>query len=311
MHGLAMVMLAAVTACPGSASRPGGRDPARSSEAEIRSGTATLHLWSRGGGAGDDDVLVLVNGGPGLSHESMDPLQAALASPRLQVVTYDQRGVGRSRAAGSGPFTVDDYLDDVDAIRRYLHRGRIHLLGHSFGGMIALSYLDRHPDRVTSLVLVSTGVSDPVAMNAGGQAFGQHVAALQRDGVIPNQLPAGCRERFLALLPAYFGDPHFAVPQEMQRRQCDSSDRSDVLDAWIHTPYEGGVRTSTISVLILRGELEPFGPVPSQAAAAVLERARVRLVELPRCGHIGWLECPATFLAHVQSFLRTLPRSPP
>jgi pimeloyl-ACP methyl ester carboxylesterase len=299
-------MLAALAGCAPLASRSDGGGLARSTtEAEVQSGTATLHVWLRGGGAHDDQVLVLINGGPGLSHESMDSLQAALASPDLQVVTYDQRGVGRSRARGTEPFTVTDYLDDVDAIRRYLRRDRIHLLGHSFGGMIALSYLDRNPERVASLVLVSTGVSDPAAMNAGGEAFGERVAALQRDGVIPSQLPAGCRDRFLALLPAYSGDPHFTVPAELERRQCDTSGRSNVLDAWIHTPYEGGVRTSTLAVLVLRGGLEPFGAAPSQAAAAALEKATVTTIALPRCGHLGWLECPASFLAHVKPFLRT------
>jgi pimeloyl-ACP methyl ester carboxylesterase len=175
--------------------------------------------------------------------------------------------------------------------------------------MVALSYLDRFPERVGSLVLVSTGVADQAAMDAGGEAFGRHVAELQRDGVVPDPLPAGCRNRFLALLPAYFGDPHFATPAAMQRRQCDASGRSDVLDAWIGTPYQHGVRASSLPVLILMGELEPFGTAPSRSAARALEKAKTTVVELPRCGHLGWLERPDTFLAHVRPFLRTHTRS--
>jgi hypothetical protein len=49
-------------------------------EAEVVSGEATLHLWSRGG-TKQSPVLVLINGGPGLSHASLVPLQEALATP--------------------------------------------------------------------------------------------------------------------------------------------------------------------------------------------------------------------------------------
>jgi pimeloyl-ACP methyl ester carboxylesterase len=272
-------------------------------EAEVPSGTATLHLWLRGGNA-HSETLVLINGGPGLSHESMDPLQAALASSTLRVVTYDQRGVGRSLATGTSPFRPGDYLDDLDAIRRYLNQDKLHLLGHSFGGMVSLSYLDQHPDRVASLILASTGASDPEAMRQGGEALGRRIATLQREGLIPVTVPSTCRERFIALLPAYWGEPRRSAPDEMLRRKCDESGRSDVLSAFVETPYRHGVPTSRIPVLVLFGDLEPFGPGPSRAAAAALKQAQITLAPLPQCGHLGWLECKSAFLEHVEPFLQ-------
>ena len=100
--------------------------------------------------------------------------------------------------------------------RRYLHRDKLHLLGHSFGGMVSLAYLDQRPERVASLILVSTGVSDPAIMRQGGVAFGRRVAALQHDGLIPVHIPQVCHERFMAFLPAYWGDPHVSPPDEMR-----------------------------------------------------------------------------------------------
>jgi pimeloyl-ACP methyl ester carboxylesterase len=271
-------------------------------EADVASGSATLHVWVRGGSS-RSDVLVLINGGPGLSHESMDAVQAALATPTLRVVMYDQRGVGRSHVDGTEPFKPADYLDDLDAIRTFFGAERIHILGHSFGAMIALSYFDRQPERVASLVLVSPGVSDAAAMMQSGELLSKRIVALQHDGVIPDPIPTGCRARILALLPAYFADPHRPIPDELKQRECDDSKRSDVLFDFIKTPYHHGVGSVSVPALVVYGEREPFGPEPSRVAAALLRPAPVKLVELKACGHLAWFECRDAFMNVVVPFV--------
>jgi proline iminopeptidase len=271
-------------------------------DGEIAGADSSIHFWSRGGSAGAN-VLVLINGGPGLSHESMDPLQDALASPAWRVVTYDQRGVGRSTASGSAAFTPDEYVADLETLRRRLGVARVHLLGHSFGGMIALRYLDRFPDAVASLTLVDTGVADADAMQAGGEALGRRIAELQHQGIIPDPIPSSsCRDRFLAVAPAYSADPRFVAPPAMLKRTCDDSGRSQVLEAFIDAKYTGGVASATLPVLVVIGAKDPLAPA-SRAAATALGHADVSVVELASCGHLGWLECPQPFLAAVRPFL--------
>lgn len=272
-------------------------------EGDVVTGDSSTHFWSRGGSS-RGPTLVLINGGPGLGHESMDPLQEALASPEWRVVTYDQRGVGRSVAGGSRPFTPDDYVADLEALRRRLGQERLHLLGHSFGGMVALLYLDRYPDHVASLTLVDTGVADGEAMRKGGEALGRHIAELQREGLVPDPVPRStCRQRFLAVMPAYFANPRHAFPDAMLRRTCDNSGRSSVLFDFIDVPYVSGVRTAAIPALVLYGGSDPLGPYASRFAAAALARATVTLHELPDCGHLAWLECREPFLHEVRAFL--------
>jgi pimeloyl-ACP methyl ester carboxylesterase len=301
MHALAASVLAfAIIAC--GEPRAALQTPPRDFDGDVASAGASIHFWSRGGSAGAN-VLVLINGGPGLSHESMEPLQDALASPAWQVITYDQRGVGRSTASGSGAFTPDEYVADLETLRRHVGGARVHLLGHSFGGMIALRYLDRYPDAVASLTLVDTGVANPEAMRAGGEALGRRVAELQRQGIIADPIPtSSCRERFLAVAPAYFADPRFVAPPAMVRRTCDDSGRSDVLDAFIDASYTAGVASAALPVLVVIGAADPLAPA-SRAAAAALAHAEVGVVELANCGHLGWLECPQPFLAAVRPFL--------
>ena len=94
------------------------------------------------------NALIAINGGPGLTSNYMLDLEL-LAGRDLAVVTYDQRGMGKSSkplAPGSpASYTLLKYAEDVEAIRQALHVERIHLFGHSFGGIIAMQYAVLYP----------------------------------------------------------------------------------------------------------------------------------------------------------------------
>lgn len=102
--------------------------------------------------------LMLVHGGPGGTHASLMPA-TALATDRA-VILYDQLGCGRSdRPAGRGWWTVPHFVSEVDAIRQALGLSRLHLLGHSWGGTVALEYAARRPAGLLSTVLASPLIS--------------------------------------------------------------------------------------------------------------------------------------------------------
>lgn len=99
-------------------------------------------------------VLVL-HGGPGLTYEYLTPL-AGLAVAGYEVVFYDQLGCGQSeRPTSYRDYTIESSADDVDLIRRRLNLGRVHLLGHSYGGALALEAALRHPRAWRSLTVSS------------------------------------------------------------------------------------------------------------------------------------------------------------
>jgi len=98
---------------------------------------------------GSGDPIVLLHGGPGMG-DYFGSLPEVL-SPPYSVVSYNQRGCGPSSCDGS--FDVDKQVDDLDAIRRHFAADRIHLFGHSWGGLLGQLYAKTHPERVASLVL--------------------------------------------------------------------------------------------------------------------------------------------------------------
>lgn len=100
-------------------------------------------------------VLFLLHGGPGSDHSSFKSNSAALRDT-AQLVFVDHRGSGRSAPADPATYTLDQNIDDLDALREYLGLERISVLGSSYGGMVAQGYAIRYPKRVANLILVAT-----------------------------------------------------------------------------------------------------------------------------------------------------------
>ncbi len=120
------------------------------------------HVWYRIVGAGEAPgklPLLTLHGGPGATHEYLESLDAIAAAGR-RVIYYDQLGCGRS-STPSNPsmWTVDLYKEEIDAVRAALSLDHIHLLGQSWGGMLAMEYAIAQPTGVASLTVASSPAS--------------------------------------------------------------------------------------------------------------------------------------------------------
>ena len=102
--------------------------------------------------------LVLLHGGPGGTHSGL--LDALALADERAIILYDQLDSGRSDHPGDPKnWTVERFTDEVDAVRRALGVERWHVLGHSWGGTIALEYGARRPPQLAGLVLASPLIS--------------------------------------------------------------------------------------------------------------------------------------------------------
>ena len=119
---------------------------------------AGVRLYYEVLGGGPGTPLVVANGGPGFDHAYLLVSGAwnTLAKER-PVILYDQRGNGRSGALKTGQScTLADQIDDLEALREHLGYAKIDLLGHSWGGYLAMAYAARHPERIERLVLADS-----------------------------------------------------------------------------------------------------------------------------------------------------------
>lgn len=103
-------------------------------------------------------VLFLLHGGPGGDHSSFKTQVAALRDT-AQLVYVDHRGSGRSAPGDPESWTLENNIDDVDALRDHLGLERIAVLGSSYGGIVAQGYALRYPERVSNLILSATAPS--------------------------------------------------------------------------------------------------------------------------------------------------------
>jgi proline iminopeptidase len=109
---------------------------------------------------GRETPLLCLHGGPGFTHNYLEPLEA-LATSR-KVIFYDQLGCGNSDRPGEAAlWTVDRFVEELAQVRAALRLDRLHLFGSSWGGMLAMQYvLDRQPD-LESLILCGSPASMP------------------------------------------------------------------------------------------------------------------------------------------------------
>src|SRR5579871_5882185 len=122
-------------------------------------------VWYRtvGGGAEHERTpLLILHGGPGAPHDYLENMQA-LASEERRVVFYDQLGCGRSDQPDDPALcVVSRFADEVETVRRALGLERVHILGQSWGGMLAQEYALRQPAELVSLILANSTSSIPL-----------------------------------------------------------------------------------------------------------------------------------------------------
>lgn len=144
----------------------------------VESNGIQLHLLDRAGGA---PPLLLLPGLTANAH-SFDGLVAADLSPRFRTVAVDFRGRGLSDKPARG-YSMEAYTADVIGVLDALEIPRAVLVGHSFGGLIAMIAAARHPQRVAQLVLIDAShlliTAETVALiKASLDRLGRRVASL-------------------------------------------------------------------------------------------------------------------------------------
>lgn len=108
-----------------------------------------------GGGMREKRPALVIHGGPGGDHSGFKPAFTPL-SETLQLVYFDHRGQGRSGRGDPALYTLDENVEDMEALRRHLGLGPVVSIGTSYGGMVAMAHAARYPGAVSHLVLCVT-----------------------------------------------------------------------------------------------------------------------------------------------------------
>src|SRR5262245_52270742 len=142
---MSMIVLVALLLAP---------DAALAQDGTFESAGAPLYYRSVGSGT----PAVLLSGGPGFTVDYVVPVGDSLPADYRRIF-FEQRGTGKSRPPTLSPesMTLQAAVEDLEALRLHLKQERLLLIGHSWGGMLAMAYAAAHPDRVDRLILIGSG----------------------------------------------------------------------------------------------------------------------------------------------------------
>jgi len=107
---------------------------------------------------GDGDPVILVHGF-GAKKESWIAQTDPLAK-YFKVIRFDNRGAGKSDRP-DGPYTMEVFADDINALLDFLKIEKTHIIGWSLGGMIVQNFVIKYPKRVNKMVLINTNYGTP------------------------------------------------------------------------------------------------------------------------------------------------------
>jgi proline iminopeptidase len=267
---------------------------------------------------GRGDPIVVVHGGPGMDHMYLLPGMKGLAESH-RVIFYDQRGVGRTQGVvDSTTVSFDRLLSDIDAIDDSLHLGRFILLGHSWGGLVAMRYAARHPERLRALIVMNTG--EPGSKYAAQRqaivrrkqtpADSAELSRIVRSDAFRQRDSSAVNPMLRTFFRASFADPSLSTQLDVHEDQRTSHNMVPVamlvmgplgpnFDLWPE------VATIRVPTLIVHGaeDLVPL-EMPRELAQKI-PGAQLAIIE--SAGHFPYIEKPAETFAAINQFLNRVP----
>lgn len=257
--------------------------------------------------------LLIMHGGPGLDHTTLSSLEPC--ADQFTLIFYDHRCNGRSEGAELSSMTWENLTADAEALREALGFEKWAVLGHSFGGNVALEYALRYPQRVSHLILMDTcGDSRWTQRNAPELLAkqGYRPAAVQAARRFYNgqMAPRDFMPTFLKFQKAYFyGSSFLAMAKELfsgglrmkMRPETQIYGFSQLLPGWTVMDRLSEISAPT---LVLAGRHDFLFPPEHQAIMADrLPNSRLVLIE--RAGHNAPMERPKEVIEAVRDFMTT------
>ena len=264
--------------------------------------------------------VVFLHGGPGQGSAHFDALAGPFMERQLRMVYFDQRGSGHSERPASGDYALATLVEDVEALRRALGVPKVALLGHSFGGLLALEYAAKYPQNVSHLVFVAGLWNFDLQCRLRGQRFAQlrpeAFARVRADTLAPDgSRRSDCDYEFRGLrgaererynLEIMFPDPAVSTRIDSVNAARGVRNTGELTRGLFQrglAQYRlASPERLTMPTLVVAGRFDG-----AAISDGLRELARVlpnaRFVEYDRSGHFVYLDEPDRFAREVSAFV--------
>lgn len=271
-------------------------------------------IWYTVTGTGPGTPVVLLHGGPGFSSFYLKPLEA-LGDDR-QVIRYDQLGGGKSgTATDTTMFTIPHFVAELDSLRAHLGIPSWHVVGHSWGTILALEYYRAHPDRVASLTFGSPVFDVAAYAGHARELLATLPDSLQR--VVHEAEAAGKFDTpaYEAAINAFYAlyvfrhpvaadlDSSFATFNQAIYNYMQGPSEFTITGTLKDYDVRGFLPSIRVPTLFTVGEFDEVGPDVVRGFADSIPGAGY--VVLDGAAHITTWDAPEQTLRTVREFLRT------
>jgi len=276
---------------------------------------------------GQGPPLLIVHGGPGASHDYFLPYLLPLARHH-RVIFLDERGSGRSQKLEDARlYTIENMVEDVEAVRNALHLQKLALLGHSYGGALAQAYALKYQRNLSKLILGSTWSStkelnqlfvrmrekmpaelrDRIDKMEKEGLFG-HGKDYEKNRYTSDYLTAAWGEGYFPYLYQHRPDPNYDpiaagnMSWDLYREMWGSHGEFVVDGNLTSVEYTDRLPSIHVPTLVLVGDHDECDPALSRAMQEKISGSK--LVVFPQSGHMTFVDQPDMFVKTVEDFLR-------
>jgi proline iminopeptidase len=279
---------------------------------------------------GNGRPLLILHGGPGASHSYFLPHLLPLARHH-RLIFIDERGSGKSeKLADVSGYTVEAMVEDAEAVRVALHLGKIDLLGHSAGGVLAQAYALKYQAHLSHLVLASTFHSTKAMNEVLRQIkvkmpdeLRNRIDKMEAEGLFGHGKPYEQNRYTNDYMIAAWGEGYF--PYLYQNRPDPNEDPiQDGVISWDlyremwgshgefvidgnlkSVEYADRLATIKVPTLVISGDHDECDPSLARDMHARI--AGSTLAVLPQSGHYTFIDQPALFIKIADDFLGGAP----
>jgi|SRR6185437_11436906 len=240
---------------------------------------------------GQGEPIIFLAGGPGFNASYLEPLWKNLSS-KYRCIVLDQRGTGKSALTtiDEHTFTMDNYVNDLEALRTHLKVDKFTLLGHSWGGALAMVYAARYPLFAPKLILLSSaGPSSKVFRYFWDNISMRLYPEDWKEMAICDSLK---KPIIKAILPGYFFDRKRALEIKALLNMDDYNAKAESL-TWPAYAADENKRVDALKsykgkVSLIQGRQDPVGESTAYEIKELMPQTSIHFIE--KCGHFPWLE---------------------
>jgi len=280
-------------------------------EVFVESGTAKLFCTV----AGEGSPLIILHGGPGLSQDYLLTSLTRLAQTN-RVIFFDQRGCGKSEGVvDAESIKIEHFIEDIEAVRKAFGCKKVSLIGHSWGGHLAMLYAVSHPDCIDKLVLMNSTAATSSDFALFIKEWSRRLAsqmnelqALKESDAYKRGDPETVSQYFKIMFRSYCFHEEDADKLNLIMPAMASINGNKTYEflkqSYLVKPFDltDDLKKLSCKTLIIHGD---YDPIPLQTAKHVQESiAGSKLVVIEQCGHFPYVEQPAQFFKHLLAFLR-------